>query len=233
VNVTEILDQIMRRSDRIGSPTADYADRRQLHLDFLREIVDDVWYFRDWPWKRTTENIVVPDGIGFVAMPANYSSMGKYGSIYRLIDSSNTGNPLEERPEGDIFDLRQTEFITDDPRIFCFSGQDTDVASPTLGRPYFQIPWNKGDLTFAVWYQMLTPTLDESANVENLKLIPEKYHQSVIVHGMRYKAIESKGDDRWAFEFQEYEKGKKMMKEEEARLQGRTPRLPSFFGRRW
>lgn len=68
-------------------------------------------------------------------------------------------------------------------------------------------------------------------HVNDIKRIPEKYHQRVIMPGMRAKARESKGDARWQRAVQEYERGQVFMKREEQRFQGEFRQLPSFFGR--
>ena len=75
------------------------------------------------------------------------------------------------------------------------------------------------------------PSVQVQGHLDDIKKIPEKYHQPVLIPGMRSKARESKGDARWQRSMQEYTAGKKWMKMEEQRFQGEWRQLPSFFGR--
>jgi len=75
------------------------------------------------------------------------------------------------------------------------------------------------------------PSVQLQGHLDDIKQIPEKYHQPVIMPGMRSKARESKGDARWQRSIQEYVAGKKWMKMEEQRFQGEWRQLPGFFGR--
>ena|GEM_PF-2522444 len=79
--------------------------------------------------------------------------------------------------------------------------------------------------------EALGPSVVLEGHVNDIKKIPEKYHQSVIMPGLRAKARESKGDARWQTSVNEYARGRKMMKMEEQRFQGEWRQLPSFFGR--
>ncbi len=63
--------------------------------------------------------------------------------------------------------------------------------------------------------------------------IPSKYHDTVLIWGIRAKLRESKGDARWEYALGEYTKGLKGAMVEEARAQSRRAgdmQLPSFFG---
>jgi len=79
--------------------------------------------------------------------------------------------------------------------------------------------------------EAIGPSVTLQGHLNDIKRIPEKYHQALIMPGMRSKARESKGDARWQRSSQEYDKGKKWMKMEEQRFQGEWRQLPSFFGR--
>ena len=75
------------------------------------------------------------------------------------------------------------------------------------------------------------PSVTVQGHLDEIKRIPEKYHQPVLIPGMRAKARESKGDARWQRAIQEFAAGKKWIKMEEQRFQGEWRQLPSFFGR--
>ncbi len=227
MNVTEIISQVLARDDNISETDADNATRRTRLLEYLREIVAEVWWRRDWTWKKTRATVTVPSGQGYVSLPADFASFGMYGGVYRPTGGAGgDGVKLEMKPESVITDLRESGYSTGTPTIFAIFGQD-----PTTYLQYIQIPNNPGDVPLVLWYQPNPPTIDEAANVENIKKIPEKYHQLVVVPGLRAKARESKGDAMWQKALADYEKGLVWMQAEENRFQGEYRQLPSFFGR--
>jgi len=228
VNVTEIIDQVIARDDNISEVSADNDQRRQRHLEYLREVVAEVWWRRDWTFKKTRATVTIPAGQGYGSVPPDFSSLGNFGGVYYPIGGLSDGRKLEMVPESVIVEYREVNYTASGPpEIFALFGQD-----PITYLQYIQIPINAAEVTLTVWYQPNPPTIDESANVENIKKIPEKYHQLVVVPGLRAKARESKGDARWQASVGEYEKGMIWMQTEENRFQGDPVRqVPSFFGR--
>lgn len=226
MNVTEIISQVLARDDNISPTDADNATRRQRLLEYLREVESEVWWRRDWTFKKKRDTVTVPSGQGYESLPADFASFGMYGGVYLPRGGSGDGARLELKPESVITDLREANFSTGQPTIFAIFGQD-----PTTFIQRIQIPNNPGDVTLVIWYQPNPPTIDEAANVNAIKAIPEKYHQLVLVPGLRAKARESKGDARWQAEVMNYEKGITWMQTEENRFQGEFRQLPSFFGR--
>lgn len=224
MNVTAIIDQVLERTDNIVGSPADYLQRRQRLLESLRETADEIWWLRDWPWRSKRNTVTMPLGQGFVAMPTDWSSFGNYGGIYQTLTGGGDGKKLELVVESVIRDDRERDYRTTNPLQYAIFGQDDDYL------PLLQTAINDAEVTLAIWYQMNVPELDEDANNDNIKRIPAKYHQRVVVPGVRYRSRESKGDDRWKNSKAEYEEGKRWMLTEEARLQGQPHQLPSFFG---
>lgn len=227
MNVTEIIDQVLERTDNIKGSPADYADRRQRLLEYLRETADEVWWLRDWPWKLLRGTVVVPGGQSFVEVPPDFASFGNSGGVFQDLGSGGDGYKLDLVTESEILDQRERDFRTNTPHQFALFGQDA-ASYLTL----IQLPPNDIDVPLSLWYQPNPPTLDEGANVDNIKRIPVKYHQRVIVEGVRMRSRESKADDRWKNSAAKFESGKTWMMAEEARYQGRSRALPSFFGER-
>lgn len=225
MNVTQIIDQVLERTDNIVGSPADYLQRRQRLLEALRETADEIWWMRDWTWRSKRDVVTIPVGQGFVEMPADWSSFGNYGGVYQTVAGGGDGKKLDLVVESEIRDDRERDIRTTNPLKFAIFGQD---AASYLSLLQTQI--NDAQVELAVWYQMNVPELDETTNVNNIKRIPEKYHQRVIVPGVRYRSRESKGDDRWKNSLTEYEKGQRWMLTEEARMQGQERQLPGFFG---
>lgn len=314
MNVTEIIDQTLGHSDNVDETGADNADRRTRHLEYLRELQAEVWWFSDWAWKKKRSEIfTVPGGEFRVVLPADFNSIGNYGGIYFPIPSLTRGDGrrLELVPESVITDLLETDYRNDTPHMCAIFGQND------FFRPFVNIPLTDSPVELRAYYQPNPSRIDEvrgfspqtdismtlaSANtgtvisggtvdfttqfatakfvrflgftnddnngefeivgtvtatdmpvyktsgddlvneavgasvtvqghLDDIKTIPEKYHQPVLIPGMRSKARESKGDARWQRSLQEYTTGKKWMKMEEQRFQGEWRQLPSFFGR--
>lgn len=310
MNVTEIIDQVLGRDDNISETAADNDTRRERLLEYLREVVAEVWWRRDWTFKKTRDTVTVPQGQGFVAVPADFAGFGVYGGVYLPSGAQGDGRKLEWVPESVISDLRESGYNTSLPEVYALYGQD-----PLSLLQYIQIPTNGTARSLILWYQANQPYIDEvgqvtasdiamtsvsqntgilttvatdlttlfgdsrririsgfsnaenngdfditgtvTANAMNLRgldsdtlvleaagsaitlsgflyeirKIPDKYHQNVLVPGLRHKARESKGDSRWQFAHQEYQKGLTFMQTEEVRFQGEYRQAPSFFGR--
>jgi hypothetical protein len=79
--------------------------------------------------------------------------------------------------------------------------------------------------------EALGPSVTLQGHVNDIKAIPEQYHQILVVPGLRAKARESKGDQKWKIAMGQFQDGKKLMKMEEMRFQGEYRQLPSHFGR--
>ena len=309
MNVTEHINQVLGRDDNVDDTGADNTERRLRHLEYLREIVAELWWASDWSWKKKRDTVVVPAALGYVALPPDFQSLGNYGGIYFPVPGGD-GRKLDLVAESLVMDLRESDYRTTNPWVCAIFGQGT------FYRQYVQIPVPGADTTLVVWYQPNPPTIDEvvgftaktdiamtaaadntgtitsvatdltaqfldekyvrisgfanddnngefeivgtvttnamnvlkpagddlvneaagasvvlQGHVNDIKKIPEKYHQTVIMPGLRAKARESKGDAKWQTSLSEYKEGIKGMKKEEQRFQGTWRKLPSFFGR--
>lgn len=228
MTVTEVIDQVIERSDNIKGTPADYSDRRLRLLDYLREVVDEIWWLRDWPWRMKSGTVTVPAGAGAVVVPADFNDWGHEGGIYGA-----DGQPLDPVSEREILDLREAGHRSDTPDRYSIFDEDSTGMAPTY-RKMLQFPMNDAAVTLKLWYQATPPALDESSNNNNLRFIPVQYHRNTIVPGVRFKSQQSKSDARSAQSKVEYEAAKAAMLTAEARDRNRIRQLPSFFGyRRW
>lgn len=226
MDVTEIISQVLGRDDNISAAAADNTTRRTRLLEYLREVEAEVWWRRDWTWKKKRGTVSIPAGVGYTTVPTDFASLGNFGGVYHPSGGQGDGEKLDLKPESLIIELREGGSNSGPPRIFALFGQD-----PTTYLQLIQIPTTAA-ADLVIWYQPNPPTIDETANVNAIKAIPEKYHQLVLVPGLRMKARESKGDARWQFSLGEYQAGLRFMQEEENRFQGeQTRRVSSFFGR--
>lgn len=72
--------------------------------------------------------------------------------------------------------------------------------------------------------------MDEAGNINTVKLLPEEFHQRVLIAGLRAKTLESKGDERWQNHYAMMKDGIVEMRGAFRRKQGSIWQLPSFFG---
>lgn len=154
MTVQELIDIALSQGDNVPESDAGYIDRRRRALNFLREIVADIWWDRDWPWKKTQSDITVLAGDAYVAVPWNFDSIGNYGALYRLAGGLQQFPPIELVPESVVMEARTGASSDDTPRIFALFGQD-----PVSFYDLIQIPPNNVDVELRMFYQKTPPRL--------------------------------------------------------------------------
>jgi len=311
VNVTQIIDQVLARDDNVAQSAAHNAQRRLRILELLREIQAEIWWARDWYFKKRQATVTVPAGPGTASLPPDFASIGNYGGVYYTTGSGGDGRRLEYVPESVITDIRAGGGTGGNRAyVYALFGQDAAYISQ------LQVPPASGDYDLTLHYQPNPSYIDEvvgqaarvdiamtavsgrtgilttvagdfttqflgahavkiagfanavnngeftitgtvtanampvqgptaedlvaeaigpsvtlTGHVESIKEIPEKYHQLVIIPGLKSKTRESKGDARWQSMISLYQRALMDMKREEGRFQSEFRQLPSFFGR--
>ncbi len=161
MTVSELIDIALSQGDNVPESDAGYIDRRRRALNFLREVVHDIWWQRDWPWKKTENDVTVLSGDSSVAVPADFDSIGNYGNVFRLVGGLQQYPPLELVPESTIMEYRSGNYSSNSPRIFALFGQD-----PTTQVDLIQIPTASGDVDLRVFYQKQPPRLRDYGDPE-------------------------------------------------------------------
>jgi hypothetical protein len=225
VNVTEFLDALNAEVDNLGTADASNTARRARNLRFTKRAFGYVYLYRDWPCRKASATIVVPAGVGYVVVPSTYLTIAYKGGVY----NTATGKRLTYADPQVITNLRErvSPVTTDDPDVYSIFGMDG-----TTKRPLFQIPTNVSDLTFKQWLDSEVPTLDESTNVANLKIIPERYHETVLFPAVA-AMIQSKKHDptvRTFLQDPDFQAGLQQMVITELPGKERFRQLPGFFG---
>lgn len=242
--VEEAITKALSQGDNISPSDAAYVDRRRRALSYLQEVFSTLWWSRDWPRRKTFATLTVPAGTGQVRVPTDFESFGQWGRLYLMVDGIVMRPPLREEAESFITDLRDSVQMTDEPDVFAIFEVEEYPANSGNFYDLVQLPPNIHDITLRMRYQRKPPTLldagdpDETpgatltAGNQALGWLPEQYHVTVILPGLKAKLRENKGDARW----QKYEldtaKGLQAMKREAARFQSRRRQLPNFFGER-
>ncbi len=223
MDATEIITQVLAYTDNINPTDTDYADRRVRLTHLLQALLEDVVTESEWTWLRKTSQLTVAAQDGFVAVPADFGQLGDYGTIH-LVDNF-TGVPLDHEPEHVIRSSRARNYQTSSPSYFSIFGQDATTYVRQIN-----FPINPDAFDILVNYLRKSPTVDEAANLNTVKIVPEEFHQRVLIPGLSAKTLESKGDERWQNQFAMYNDGLKKMRSKFRRRQGTLWQLPSFFG---
>lgn len=163
--VKQIIDTALSQGDNVPESDAGYIDRRRRALTFLRDVFQECWWTRDWPFKRGQLDVTVLAGLAYVNVPSDFNSLGAYGGIYRLVSGVQQFPPLEEVPESRVMEYRSGAYTTSVPRIFAFFGQD-----PVDHRLRIQVPQNDVDVALRVFYQKRPPKLWDVGDPEPLVL---------------------------------------------------------------
>lgn len=154
MTVSELIDVALSQGDNVPESDAGYIDRRRRALNFLREVLHDVWWERDWPWKKTQADVTVLAGEDHVAVPWNFDSIGNYGNIFRLVGGLQQYPPLELVPEAMVMEYRTGNYSSSYPRIFALFGQD-----PSTFVDLIQVPTAGADVGLRCFFQKQPPRI--------------------------------------------------------------------------
>lgn len=226
MTVTEFIDEIVGYSDNVNPAGADYADRRQRILFWLKREAAQVYYSREWPWAltETSPDVSIPASQGYGLLPADFLAITKWGHVY---DMTQDGLELEPAPEPDVTDLLAMNHKVANSKIYAIFGID----SSNPPRKKIWRPYSDTAQTLKLFYHPTLPTLDESAGVNNLnRAIPQEFQETVLIPGVAARAKRSKSDARWKDDWAERADGLSKMIKKARRFQGGMQRLPSFFG---
>ena len=239
MTVQELIDKALSQGDNIPESDAAYVQRRRRALEFLREVVSEVWWSGEFTWKRREAPLTVPANAGQVVAPADYDDLGPYGDLYLMIGGIQQLPPLEERPESEIQDARSGNAPTTTPGIFAIFGQDAATF-----RDLIQLPINSVALSMRLAYMKTPPDLKDAGDPDEtpgapltaanaaLQEIPARFHVNVLLNGVKAKLRESKGDARWKKYSADYGAGLAQLKQQKSRFRSEHRRPPSFFGDR-
>lgn len=195
----------------------DATARRARLLQFAQEVADDVWFYREWPfvYKRGS---VTTDSTGEVAMPSDFSEVGRDGGIY---NSSNVR--LEYRDPYVLEELAQNSITNSSSMIYTLIGQDS--TTPFQVKLKTLLPSQSVDVV----YRKHPPTLLDvtTAATNGLTQFPIEFHNKVFTPGGKWKIYQSIDDARKVEFAQEYEAGKADMAKRLRPGKDTLRRLPS------
>lgn len=220
MDVDVFIDQIVGHVDNLSTTDGDIADLRAEILENLIEVVSYVQGRRPLEARRTTATITTASGVG--ELGAGFEQFGVGGGVWL----SSNGQPLDYVEPNVIIQQRLQGRLTDAPTEYSMFGINTSDF-------VHQIQVASGTVSLFVSYIQGLPTLDETTNTAQLNVIPARWHQSVLIPGVRAMRQFDKGDGRAAPHFSEdpgFKAGLKQMLIAERGGHETERRLPSFWG---
>lgn len=226
---TELITRTIELHEGTSALDAGETGRRARILIELQRVFSRLWRARDWPFRQVTSpsTVTVPDGVGYIVVPATFDGLGRQGGVYHTTDKYR----LLEKPFGFIRDRQISGVRTSSPRWFAIYGQDA-----TTFRDLLQIDVNDGAVGLSIIHNRVPPTLVDdtanpgSANDALIKQFPEKYHEIVLQPLILAKLSQLRGELAAELFEQEFNLGVNVMLRNEQPEQSGMRQLPSFFG---
>lgn len=186
MTTSALIDLILNYTDNTVSSDTDNTARRARLLQYAQEVFEEVWYWRQWPFRARSGTVAVTATNNAGDLPADFADFGDKGGIY-----SGTIE-LEEISEEEMVAERQSGSLAFGPYICAVFGFNT-----TTLRKQLQVLTQPANITYTINYLAVAPTLvDATNNTNKLDNMPDQYHQTVILPGVAAKARVSIGDGR-------------------------------------
>ncbi len=225
MNVTEAIDQLAKFTDNLPVIDTNNDLRRTRILYALIEVCKDIRE-RDFAFVIKNATLTIAASGSSVSLPSDCVSLTSPGCG---VFFTTTGEELTYLDPVEVERLqKQPNFVTDSPEVYSVFDMDTS------GNQKLQVPVAGSGYTLQAFYEQDVPTLDESGNVDKLKLaVPARWHQSVVIPGVRAKLKRQRGAADWKDEAAEYEAGlRTMRRKEKPGRSGLRQIAPAFgFGR--
>ena len=192
MDTATLISKVIDTYDHVSGADSDNSARQAKILQYAQEVVEEVWYHREWAWRYKASSIAV-SGNG-ADLPGDFHSFGENGGLY-----TQTGYKLQENHGALVFG----ESYSDNSSypIFAIYGQNEITGAKSLFVSSGQ------DLTLDIAYLRVAPTLvNDYFDNGQLQFIPVAYHNTVILPGVVYKLKhQQEGEDQrdWYMRYQQ------------------------------
>lgn len=181
-----LIDAVISYTDNSSSSDGDNALRRLRMLQWCQERFEEIWYFRQWPFRARTGTVTVAAAANSGDLPSDFAEIGDQGGVYDGVI------PLTEISQQQLVTERQSGNRMLSSYVYAIF----DYNSSTL-RKKIQTLTLGATTAFDLNYLSAAPTLaDSTGATNNLDDIPVQYHQTVILPAVVARARMSIGDDR-------------------------------------
>lgn len=193
----EIITENIVRTENVSASDADNSERRVRHKEWLIETASDFYYSHDHSWSYYNASITVSGGEDLCPVPDDFHSIGQYGGLFLTA----THSPLNYVSPQTMRRIQALAVPTANPTRYSMYGNL--VRGVTGGQAVLeciQTELAAGDVLFTLHYRGALPTITDadfdSSDIDALQYIPERYHQWVLMPGMRALALASVGDSK-------------------------------------
>ncbi len=207
MTVTEIVDICMNFVEDVSDLDSDTTPRRTRVVQWLNEVVAEVWQIRDWGFSYTRNNGVITND-GTIPFPADFMEIGQHGGIYL---PARRGMLVETHIQ-DIQEAREIDGGLGNATRFAIFGGLIYTDSTVATDP------------FVLWYRFY-PELRADADAEPIA-IPAAHHNTVVINGIIAKSRRNKGASQMGEWEQKYKEGLARMVATERKFKSATQFLP-------
>jgi hypothetical protein len=226
--VSGLIDTVLAYTEDISATDNDNTTRRARLLQYMQEVIDEIWNFKEWAFKTVAATTVtVAANANSADLPADFQEFGQMGGAWDA-----QGARMQEIPIQELERVRQggaqaaaNNYLYNN--VFAVYGFNT-----TTSRHKLQVPLQSAAITCSISYQKIPPTLADTTNTttNGLNYLPVSYHNSVVLAGTVAKAKASTGDARdWE---SKYRNGLAYMVARERNKKTAVTRIP-YHSRMW
>jgi hypothetical protein len=180
VTTEELIDKLLLHSLEIDPTDGENAHLRERCLLRLQETFNEVWNHRNWWWKKTEDDVLVPADEWGAPLPDNFARISLDGGVYRRVDAqSGLTIKLNEVTRHELVLMQERNETTSAPEFYSIYGTDGTPAVPNIN-----IPRNPVAITLHIFYDIKRPQLiDIDDDTNGLDAIPAQYHEDVLQPG--------------------------------------------------
>lgn len=219
-----LIDAVLAYTEDISATDNDNATRRARLLQYMQEVVDEVWNFKEWAFKTVgATTVTIAASASSADLPADFQELGQMGGVWDSQGARMQEISINELEEFKLNGASNLPY----GNVFAIYGFNT-----TSSKLKLQVPVQSQAITCSVSYQKVPPTLSDTTGTttNGLNSIPVSYHNTVILAGTVAKAKASTGDARdWE---SKYRNGLAYMVARERNKKTAVTRIP-YHSRMW
>lgn len=184
-----IISAVLNYYDAIDADDADNLGRRARLLRFLDQIYTFVWNIREWEWTFNEDTVSISAGANTGTLPDDFMEFSRQGGLW-----SPDHVRMTEVTRRQLYRYRNETAGSTNTRIFAIAGGAVQLGYTASSAQVLPIA-----------YRMISDSAAFTDTDADDPIIPAKYHATVLIPGLVYKAQVTKQDSRqnWAGEFKE------------------------------
>jgi hypothetical protein len=221
-----LISNTIKYVDNLDPTVGSHTVARARYLMFAQEGINDLWYRRNWTFRKAATNgsVTISAAARSGVLPADFMAIGRDGRVLL------SGVPLDWVPPGEMQTIQENGSSAAVPECYSIFGMDTTTTSD-VARYLIQVPVAGSAYTLEIHgYTKLPPTLVDATTASLLETIPDPYALSYMTAYMRYRGFEDKNDKRAALWLDRSEAVIREMVKTDKQGHDTPQRLAGFFG---